>query len=121
MKNIKCIAFVILCMLFVTCSTEYKSLTVTMPDLSSITDGVYTGEYDLEATPVKVTLEVVVQDLRITKINLLKHVRSPVGKKAEKIIERVIENQSLDVDVISGATASSKAILQAVENALSGK
>ncbi len=32
--------------------------------------------------------------------------------------DRVIESQSLQVDTISGATLSSKAYLQAVENAL---
>jgi len=39
------------------------------------------------------------------------------GEKAEAIIPRVIEAQSLDVDVVSGATGSSKAILKAIEDA----
>jgi len=34
------------------------------------------------------------------------------------IVDSVIENQSLDVDAISGATYSSKVILKAIENAL---
>jgi uncharacterized protein with FMN-binding domain len=35
-------------------------------------------------------------------------------------VPKIIEAQSLEVDVVSGATGSSKAILKAVENALSG-
>ena len=43
---------------------------------------------------------------------------SPIGKKAENIVSRIINRQSLDVDVVSGATISSIAIIKAVENAL---
>jgi uncharacterized protein with FMN-binding domain len=81
-------------------------------------DGVYRGNYSVSGTPVKVTLDVTVSQSKITAIRLIEHTRSPIGKKAEKIIETVIQEQSLEVDVISGATASSKAILKAVENAL---
>jgi uncharacterized protein with FMN-binding domain len=81
-------------------------------------DGTYRGSYSVEKTPVKVTLDVVVQNKNIIAINIIRHIRSPIGKKAEKITDVIIERQSLAVDVISGATASSKAILKAVENAL---
>jgi uncharacterized protein with FMN-binding domain len=40
------------------------------------------------------------------------------GSPAEIIVDRIIEAQSLKVDLISKATYSSKAILKAVENAL---
>jgi uncharacterized protein with FMN-binding domain len=89
-----------------------------LPDLSNKSDGTYRGEYDLAGTPVKVTLEIAVKDHVITAITILKHSCSPIGKKAEKIIETVIQKQSLDVDVVSGATGSSTAILKAIENAL---
>jgi len=104
--------------LIVGCSTAYKNLTAKMSDLTQIADGVYRGNYDLSGTPVKVTLDVIIQNSKITKIEIVKHFCSPIGKKAEKIIDRIIEKQSLDVDVVSGATGSSKAILKAVENAL---
>jgi uncharacterized protein with FMN-binding domain len=102
----------------VACSTAYKSITARMPDLVSIADGVYRGYYDLSSTPIEVTLDVGVQNRQITRIEIVQHRCSPVGKKAEKIIDPIIGRQSLDVDVIGGATASSKAILKAVENAL---
>jgi len=40
------------------------------------------------------------------------------GGKAEKIVDDVIKAQSLNVDVVSGATVSSKVILKAGEMAL---
>jgi uncharacterized protein with FMN-binding domain len=86
--------------------------------MTAKTDGVYRGNYSVSGTPVKVTLDVTVQHGNINSITLIRHIRSPIGKKAEKIIQNIIEAQSLDVDVISGATASSKAILKAVEDAL---
>jgi len=116
MKKILIIVFIGL--FIIGCSTAYKSITAQMPDLSQINDGIYRGFYDLSGTPVKVTLDVILQNSRIVNINIIEHIRSPIGKKAENIIEEIIEKQDLDIDAISGATASSKAILKAVENAL---
>jgi len=100
------------------CSTAYKTLTAKMPDLSLKTDGTYRGNYDLSGTPVDVVLDVTVQNNKITEIKIVKHSCSPIGKKAEKIIDQIIAVQNLDVDAVSGATGSSKAIIKAVENAL---
>jgi len=89
-----------------------------MPDLTLRDDGVYRGNYDLSGTPVKVTLDVTVQNHEISNIDIIEHSCSPIGKKGEKITGRIIEAQNLDVDVVSGATASSISIIKAVENAL---
>ncbi|TYB94365.1 MAG: FMN-binding protein, partial [Kosmotoga sp.] len=40
------------------------------------------------------------------------------GEAAEVIPEKVVEAQSLKVDIITSATYSSKVILKAIENAL---
>ncbi|MCL2805975.1 MAG: FMN-binding protein [Treponema sp.] len=113
----KIVLFLIIGLLIIGCSTAYKSITAQMPDLSQINDGVYRGFYDVSGTPVKVTLDVILQNNRITNIEIINHFRSPIGKKAENIIWQIIEKQNLDIDAVSGATASSKAILKAVENA----
>lgn len=84
-------------------------------DLSSTPNGTYSGSY--ASFPVSVTLEVTILDHEITKITILKHDNGQ-GKPAEAITEDVIKAQSLQVDVISGATYSSKVILKALENAL---
>ena len=104
--------------LLAACSTAYLSLTAKMPDLTTMSDGVYRGNYDVANTPIKVTLDTTIQSYKIIEIKIIEHQCSPVGKKAEKIIDKIIKQQSLDVDVVSGATISSKAILKAVENAL---
>ena len=109
---------VLIGVLIIGCTTSYKSITAEMPDLGLIANGIYRGFYDLSSTPIKVTLDVSVQNQKVTGIEIINHTCSPIGKKAEKITDIIIERQSLDVDVISGATASSKAILKAVENAL---
>jgi uncharacterized protein with FMN-binding domain len=85
-------------------------------DLARIDDGVYSGEYNFEDT-ISVKVEVAVSDNRITNIDILEH-NCGLGGKAEIITERVVDSQDLSVDVISGATASSKAILKAIEDAL---
>ena len=95
-----------------------NDIVITSPDLNKIPDGTYQGTSTVG--PVKVTLEVLMQNKAITSIQIIKH-RNGRGKKAEAIVPRIIEAQSLNVDVISGASYSSKAILLAAENALAGK
>ena len=116
MKSVILIIFVGL--LIIGCSAEYKSIVAQMPDLTKLNDGIYRGIYDLSGTPVKVTLDVNIQKNRILNIEIVEHNCSPIGKKAENIIKNVIEKQSLEIDAVSGATASSKTILKAIENAL---
>jgi len=118
MIKLKFILIVCIFVLILGCSTAYKNLTAKMPDLALKTDGIYRGNYDLEGTPVNVTLDVTIQNHKIADIKILKHSCSPIGKKAEKITGRIIEVQNLDIDAVSGATGSSKAIIKAVENAL---
>ncbi len=118
MTNLRFVLIVLFCALIAGCSTAYKTLVAEMPDLIPIVDGIYHGNYDLSGTPVKVMLDVIIQNHKIIKIEIVEHFSSPIGKKAEKITEQIIEHQDLNVDAVSGATASSKAILKAVENAL---
>ena len=118
MIKLKFILIVFVCVFIPGCSTAYKNLTAKMPDLALKADGIYRGNYDLSGTPVNVTLDVTIQDHKVIGIKIVKHACSPIGKKAEKIIDRVIEKQNLEVDVVSGATGSSISILKAIENAL---
>jgi uncharacterized protein with FMN-binding domain len=117
---VKKIVFVLLITAWcISCSPNRNvNLHAVLPDLNNKPDGTYRGEYDLKGTPLKVILEIAVKDHAITAITILKHSCSPIGKKGEKITETVIQKQSLDVDVVSGATGSSTAILKAIENAL---
>jgi len=93
-----------------------EEITIGSVDLSTIPDGIYSGSQ--EAVWVGATVEVTVKDHRITEIKL-DH-RHGQGEAAEVITDHVIEAQSLQVDLISGVTSSSKVILKAIENALVG-
>ena len=99
-------------------STSFAEIQASLPDMKEKHNGIYQGSYDLSGSPVKVALDVAVQNHNIVAINITRHFCSPIGKKAEKITADIIDKQSLSIDAISGATGSSKAILKAVENAL---
>ncbi len=86
-------------------------------DIADVSDGIYIGEYDVNFIYAKV--EVTVEEGEIVSINILEH-RHERGKAAEKVIEKIIEEQKIDVDAVSGATNSSTVIKKAVENALKG-
>ena len=87
-------------------------------DISDVPAGVYVGEYDVDFVYAKV--EVTVQNGAITNIDILEH-KNGRGKPAEIVIDRIIEEQKIDVDAVSGATNSSTVIKKAVENALKGE
>lgn len=104
---------------FVAANIYSKSTTANInlqiADASGIVNGVYEGRYELN--PVKAFVRVTVLDEKMTDIVILEH-QTGLGGIAEQIVQRVSEEQSLEVDTISGATMSSKAILKAIENAL---
>lgn len=87
-------------------------------DISDVPDGVYVGEYDVDFIYAKV--EVTVQNRVITNIDILEH-KNGRGSPAEIVVDRIIEEQKIDVDAVSGATNSSIVIKKAVENALTEK
>lgn len=84
-------------------------------DLTRVQDGSYIGEYSTETNKAKVKVNV--KSNKIISIDILKH-ENGLGEKAEKLIEDVVNQQTVDVDNVSGATASSNVIKKAIENAL---
>jgi uncharacterized protein with FMN-binding domain len=87
-------------------------VTVPQLDLTSVADGVYEGSSRILHVDPK--LRVTVAAEKITSITFATLVAGDVTGLAA----RVIEAQSLDVDAISGATVSTKAVLKAIGNAL---
>ncbi|HBL67263.1 MAG TPA: hypothetical protein DDZ70_00985 [Firmicutes bacterium] len=61
-----------------------------------------------------------VESGRVTKVEFLQSKENQKPEFTNTLINRVIEAQSLQVDAISGATLTSKAYLQGIENALKG-
>jgi uncharacterized protein with FMN-binding domain len=59
-----------------------------------------------------------VKSRRIETITVIKNRETHYARKAEGVITRVLEAQSPDVDAVTGATTTSKALLKAIENSL---
>lgn len=95
---------------------QVEEITISNVDLSKVEDGNYTGSY--EVLWVAAEVKVNVKNHKIEGIELVRH-KNGKGASAEIIPNKVVEAQSLAVDIVSGATSSSKVILKAIENALS--
>lgn len=80
-------------------------------------DGAYTGSYSNWPNSAKV--RVTVKDGRIDHVEVLRHFSSWKGWDVNDIIpQRIVEAQSTQVDVVSGATNSSVVVMNAAERAL---
>ena len=103
---------------FIKYKNAIKTLEPEKVIFSSVDDGHYSGTHDMEY--VKTVVEFDVEDGVLKNLELKEH-KNGKGEPAEVLVDKILEKQSTDVDTISGATASSKAILMAIENAVSGK
>jgi uncharacterized protein with FMN-binding domain len=99
---------------------EARSLALNAVDFGKLRDGAYHGAYaggmyKWRANECQVT----VSSGKVTDIQLVNS-KDPGGKNTmhQELFDRVIKAQSLQIDTISMATLTSKAYLQAVENAL---
>jgi len=103
-------------LLCVSCaSIDPNTIGLKTPDLTQIADGAYQGQYQLG--PVFARVEVAVKDHHIVQFTILEH-RKGLGGKAESLAAGVVDRQSVELDVVAGATTSSKALLKAGELAL---
>lgn len=84
-------------------------------DLATVPDGVYRGE--ATTLLIQVEVEVAVKNGRLETIELIRH-RSGKGEAAEEITEHMVAQNSVDVEAVSGASASSVVIQAAVMQAL---
>lgn len=87
--------------------------------LPALTDGTYEGSG--RGYMGEITVEVTVEGGRVAAIRVVDHRETPtIGPPAkEDLSQRVLEQQSLSVDTVSGATGSSEGFLSAVADALS--
>lgn len=82
-------------------------------------DGVYTGEGTGFRPGLKV--QVTITDGKITEIEVIEHHERDErywGKPVSLIPQRIIDAQSADVDTVTGATMTSRGIIEAVKDAL---
>jgi uncharacterized protein with FMN-binding domain len=95
---------------------EVRTMEIKRININEINDGIYQGEFNYNKLNHKV--EVIISNSRINKINVLICPDSKYTTRAKDVFTRIIDEQTLQVDVISGATTSSKAYLKAIQNAL---
>ncbi len=93
-----------------------SQLIVNDVNLSLIDDGIYTGKYNAGRWTNEVRIEI--QDHKITAIKLVNDLLFSKTGMAEELFNKVVEKQSIDIDITSGATVTSKAYLKSIENAL---
>lgn len=103
-----------------------KTIDVTEPDLSAVTNGTYNGKYALKLpfgyiigfSSAKVNVEVESHCYQSIKVlNMPENFVAKKGVNISKLIEKIIKLQKLNVDGITGASYSMKAVQKAVENA----
>lgn len=92
-----------------------REISIEEISLSNVPNGVYVGECDVDMIYAKV--EVAVHNGAIAGIRILEH-KNERGQAAEAVVERIVSEQKIDVDAVSGATNSSVVLKKAVENAL---
>jgi len=118
-KYYKVLCQVILAAILILCfaGCQIATLIGTPVDAEKLKDGVYEGEYRKGIN--KAVVKVTIADCRIADIELVNHFASWKGKKASEVIpQRIISQQSTMVDAVSGATNSSRVIMNAVQIAV---
>lgn len=95
----------------------FAAAEVAPVDLARIDDGVYTGSFG--EFLVSAEVEVTVENHRITCIDIVDQHCGP-GYRALETMNRILAAQSPQVDIVTGATSSSRCIMIAVHSALTG-
>lgn len=92
-----------------------KNITFQSIDVTKVVDGTYTGECDVNVIYAKV--QVTVHSGKIINIAILEH-KNDRGQAAEAVVSKIVDEQRIEVDAVSGATNSSLVLKKAVENAI---
>jgi uncharacterized protein with FMN-binding domain len=123
MRNMMKIVCLLMMLSAVACeeseSQKIRKLQLSDVDLSEMEDGRYVGRFTHHDSVYET--EVLIKDHHIEDVRVLQSEGDEYDQKALDIIQRVLEKQSLHVDVVTGATKSSKLYLISIYNALSGE
>lgn len=95
---------------------KLRGLPIDNVDFAQLPDGEYAGVFEGGGGPYQVLLEV--REGKLVDARLEVQRDSRYVQMAERVLPRVIEQQALQVDAITGATTTSKCILKAAEKAL---
>jgi uncharacterized protein with FMN-binding domain len=116
MKNL----LIVLVLVITGCATQemlmVRHMNIKDVDISKIRDGQYIGDFSY--CGFKYEVETIVNNHKIQNIMVLHNRDTRHAKRAEGVISEILKNQTPNVDAISGATTTSKALMKAVENSL---
>ncbi|AKL95934.1 fumarate reductase flavoprotein subunit [Clostridium aceticum] len=109
---------VLLCIVLVLAVVGCQSKTTESPESAMFKAGTYVASAAGHNGDIEV--EVTVDENLIKSVNILDHKESPgiTDPAIERIPKAIVENQTLAVDAISGATITSNAIIAAVTEAI---
>lgn len=95
-------------------------MTILVGCKSSPAEGSRTYKKEVDGHNGKIVLEIKVDGEKISNVSVLEHSETAgISDEAiNGIPKQIVDNQSLAIDTIAGATVSSKAILKGVEEAL---
>ncbi len=94
---------------------EDHDLVTADVDFSKVPNGAYRASYDGWN---KFKVLVTVAGGKVTDIEIAEDSGNPATDVTDKIVERIVSSQSLDLDAVSGATVTTNGLLKAVERAL---
>ena len=95
-----------------------RTMKINTPDLLTLNDGVYKGEFNDGGGVYAVEVEI--KNHTISDLTLKSERKSSYIDYARPVTGRILQKQTLIVDAITGATTTSKCIMKAAENALKG-
>ncbi|MCD7982152.1 MAG: FMN-binding protein [Clostridiales bacterium] len=103
--------------------TETESDEGTPPEgeFFDLEDGIYYGSGTGYAGRISVAVTIASKQITAIEVTEVEADDEAFFTRAKGVIDEIISTQSLDVDVVSGATYSSRGIISAVRNALTGE
>ena len=119
MKNIMTLILILAMFSLAVTGCEASPKTVTTP-AKIYSAGVKTEQVDVKGKMGNIKIQVAVEDNKILDVRLLENSETPshASKAMEQIPREIIKKQSLDIDAVTGATVTSKAILKGTAEAL---
>ena len=98
---------------------DYANITIADTDLSASADGTYTGDVVFDG--FEYAVQVAVRDNAIAEVRVTSNRETSYARMAAKAtIPAILASQNANVDAVTGATATSKALMKAVERAIAG-
>jgi uncharacterized protein with FMN-binding domain len=95
---------------------DVREMPINDVDLTVIHNGTYEGSFAYLDFVYVVHTTIV--DHQIVEIKIVKNRDTKRAKMATVVVPRVVENQTPNVDTVSGASVTARALLKAIENSV---